>query len=194
MPRLTPLEPPYDDELAATLARWMPPGTEDVEPLALFRVLAHHEELMSRMRPLGAGLLGSPRLTVRERELLILRTTARAGAGYEWGVHVAGFASAAELSEEEVAATAAALDDGPWNAHERALLRLADELHDGPATSDQTLTALRARWSAAELLEAVVCCGWYRLLAGVIDVADLGREPWAPALPARSGGGVSPGA
>jgi 4-carboxymuconolactone decarboxylase len=37
----------------------MPPGTEAVEPLTLFRTLARHEKLMSRMLPLGSGILGA---------------------------------------------------------------------------------------------------------------------------------------
>jgi 4-carboxymuconolactone decarboxylase len=36
------------------------------------------------MRPLGAGLLGHGRLSMRERELVIDRACARAGAEYEW--------------------------------------------------------------------------------------------------------------
>src|SRR5256885_1234595 len=73
--RIAPLEPPYEPDTAALLAKWMPPGN-DVEPLRLFRTLAVHDELASRMRPLGAGILGHPRLEPRERELLILRTCA----------------------------------------------------------------------------------------------------------------------
>ena len=89
-PRIAPLEPPYEPDTAALLAKWMPPGN-DVEPLRLFRTLAVHDELASRMRPLGAGILGHPRPEPRERELLILRTCARAGAEYEWGVHAIAF-------------------------------------------------------------------------------------------------------
>ena len=54
-PRIAPLEPPYEPDTAALLAKWMPPGN-DVEPLRLFRTLAVHDELASRMRPLGAGI------------------------------------------------------------------------------------------------------------------------------------------
>lgn len=56
-PRIVPQEPPYDPDTESSLARWMPPGSE-VPPLSLFRTLAVHDELMSRMRPLGAGILG----------------------------------------------------------------------------------------------------------------------------------------
>ena len=106
-PRIAPLQPPYTRSVAAMLRQLMPPGSE-VEPLALFRTLAVHDGLFSRMRPLGAGLLGHPSLAPRERELLILRTCARAGAEYEWGVHAVSFARPLGLSEQQIAATASA--------------------------------------------------------------------------------------
>src|ERR1700752_1832632 len=103
VPRIAPLDPPYTPETATLLAKWM--GSADQEPLKLFRTLAVHHELASRMRPLGAGILGHPKLAPRERELLILRTCARAGAEYEWGVHAVAFATALGVSDEQLAAT-----------------------------------------------------------------------------------------
>jgi 4-carboxymuconolactone decarboxylase len=94
--RIAPLSPPYDDAVAAALAKWMPPGTA-VPPLALFRTIAVHPMLRDRMRPLGAGLLAHGVLPARARELAILRTCARCDARYEWGVHVTAFARAAGL-------------------------------------------------------------------------------------------------
>ena len=56
--RIAPLQAPYAPDVEAMLAKWMPPASE-AEPLRLFRTLAVHERLMSRMRPLGAGILGA---------------------------------------------------------------------------------------------------------------------------------------
>ena len=95
-PRIAPVGPPY----SASLLKWMPPGAA-VEPLKLFRTLAVNQELADRMRPLGAGLLAHGRLSQRERELVIDRACGRAGAEYEWGVHVAAFGAAAGLSRRE---------------------------------------------------------------------------------------------
>ena len=79
MPRIAPLEPPYAPATEETLLRWMPPGAT-VEPLKLFRTLLVHDSLMSRMRPLGAGILGHGLLEPRVRELMILRVCARCDA------------------------------------------------------------------------------------------------------------------
>jgi 4-carboxymuconolactone decarboxylase len=110
--RIAPLQPPYQPETAAMLAKWMPPGAA-VEPLVLFRTLAVHDELFSRMRPLGAGILGHPRLEPRDREILILRTCARSGAEYEWGVHAETFGRPLGLTDQQIAATAAGQADDP---------------------------------------------------------------------------------
>ena len=182
-PRIAPLEPPYEPDTAALLAKWMPPGN-DVEPLRLFRTLAVHDELASRMRPLGAGILGHPRLEPRERELLILRTCARAGAEYEWGVHAVALGGPLGLTERQLAATVhGASDDPAWCEHDAQLIAAADALYDGDAIPDELWAALARRLDDDQLLELVIVAGWYRLLSCVINAAQVELEPWAPRFP-----------
>ena len=100
MPRLQPLAPPYATEVADELTRMMPPG---LPPIALFRTVAHNPRVLSRWR--GGSLLDRGTVSLRQRELLILRTTALLGAEYEWGVHVAFFAGKAGFTAGELAAT-----------------------------------------------------------------------------------------
>src|SRR5271168_4937194 len=101
-PRIAPLAPPYEPHIETFLEKWMPPGSQ-VEPLRLFRTLAVHEQLSSRMRPLGAGILG-PRALVEPvlREVMIARTCALTGASYEWGVHAVAFARPLGLDDEQL--------------------------------------------------------------------------------------------
>src|SRR5580698_6760465 len=115
-PRIAPLEPPYDPEIAAALAKWMPPGSK-VEPLKLFRTLVRSPEISSRLRALGAGILGpSSLIAPREREILIDRTAALCGCEYEWGVHATAYGKTAGLTPEAVIATAAGgADDPVWS-------------------------------------------------------------------------------
>ena len=136
-PRIAALKPPFEPELAEMLARWMPPGS-DAEPLALFRTLARHQELFSRMRPLGAGILGHGRVGPRDREIVIDRTCARAGAEYEWCVHAVAFGRAVGLTDEQLAATAVGRADDPaWSVEDTLLIRLVDELHETCDVSDE---------------------------------------------------------
>src|ERR1700729_786030 len=85
-PRIAPRHPPYDRDPEAMLKKWMPPGGP-LEPLALFRTLAVHDELSSRMRPLGGGILGHGRVDPRDREIIIHPTCAPTGAEDEGGGH-----------------------------------------------------------------------------------------------------------
>jgi len=185
-PRIAPLRPPFDPDTAEMLRRWMPPGAE-AEPLALFRTLAVHAQLMSRMRPLGAGILGHGRVPARDREIVIHRTCARAGAEYEWGVHAVAFGQAVGLTDAQIAATAGAGGDDDagagWSEADAALIAFADELHDTATVSDAAWSRLAARYDEAQLVELLVIAGWYRTLAYVINAARVALEPWGRRFP-----------
>jgi len=183
-PRIAPLEAPYRPEIEAALRKWMPPGGE-VEPLKLFRTLNVHEKLASRMRPLGAGILRHGLLEARQREIVIHRTCARAGAEYEWGVHVLAYGKPLGLSDEQIAATVlGAADDPAWSECDGMLIALADELYDTATVSDPLWAGLATRFSDEQLLELLITAGWYRLLSYVINAAGVQREPWAARFPA----------
>ncbi|MFC4114219.1 carboxymuconolactone decarboxylase family protein [Nonomuraea zeae] len=184
MPRIEPLEPPYPDQVDQALRRWMPPGAAH-EPIALFRVLHRSPELASRMFAVGAGLLGHGLLPDTDRETVIARVTARAGCGYEWGVHAAAFAERAGLTPEQLRATT---DDDPtagaaWSPRQVALLRAVDELHDGARLSPGAWEALRDHYEDAQLLEFLVLTGWYRTISYLANGLLLDDEPWATPFP-----------
>jgi alkylhydroperoxidase family enzyme len=155
---ITPLEPPYTPEIEASLKKWMPPGAA-MEPLALFRTLAKSPMLFERMRPLGAGLLGKGSLSLPERETVILRTCARCGCEYEWGVHKAAFAR--DLEPDAL------------------LTRAADELHDRGTLSDDVLRELHGRYSDEQILEVLALAGFYHLISYICNGARVPLEPWA---------------
>lgn len=181
--RIEPIQPPYDAETADMLAKWMPPGGA-LEPLKLFRTLIHHPELMSRMRPLGAGLLGKGLLEARERELVIDRVCARCGCEYEWGVHVVAFGAMVGLSPEQLAGTkTASAEDALWSPRESLLIRFVDELHDHSTVSDGLWAELAREWSIQQLLELLVLVGWYHTIAFVANAARVQPEDWAAGFP-----------
>jgi alkylhydroperoxidase family enzyme len=187
MPRIAPIEPPYDPATEEMLGKWMPPDS-GLEPLRLFRTLAVHESLFGRMRPLGAGILGHGLLEPRLRELMILRTCARCGAEYEWGVHATVFGESVGLTPAEIAATVRAGAEGPaWSAAESAVIRLADELHDSATVSHAVFAELERHFAAAQILELVIAAGWYHTISFVINAAGVQLEPWAARFPPAAG-------
>ncbi|MFE2415349.1 carboxymuconolactone decarboxylase family protein [Streptomyces hokutonensis] len=181
--RIEGVTPPYTPDTDRALHRWMPPGVAH-EPLMLFKVLERHPELASRMRALGAGLLVHGRLGAADRELVIARVCARAGCGYEWGVHMAAYAEAAQLTPEQVTLTVTGTPDDPaWSPRQSALLRAVDELDAGARLSDPVWSGLREHLDEREALELLVLAGWYRTIAYVANGVGIAPEAWALALP-----------
>jgi alkylhydroperoxidase family enzyme len=166
----------------------MPRGSP-LPPLGLFRTLATDLPLARAMHPLGSFLLGRHfALSLREREIVIDRVCARCGCSYEWGVHVAAFAGAAELDEHEIAATCASTTEGAaaapsWSTRERLLVRAVDELHDHGRVGEALWEELARHLDERQLLELLVLCGWYHLISFVANGACVPHETWAVAFP-----------
>jgi 4-carboxymuconolactone decarboxylase len=183
-PRIAPLDPPYAPEIAASLAKWMPPGSK-MEPLKLFRTLVRNPEISSRLRAVGAGILG-PHSTIapREREILIDRTAALCGCEYEWGVHATAFGAAVGLTPEALRATAIGAPADPvWNERDALLMRLADELHQTAHVSDSLWSALAVHWDVPQLLELLIIAGMYHTIAYLANGAQVAPEEWAARFP-----------
>jgi 4-carboxymuconolactone decarboxylase len=183
-PRIPPVEPPYDADVAAMLAKWMPPDSA-AEPLRLFRTLVRNGEIAGRMRPLGAGILGaSAKVEPLLREILIHRSCALTGNEYEWGVHVAAFGRPLGLDERQLRSTVhGSPEDDCWNAEQADVLRLADGLHHASAIGDRLWRSLRARFDDEQLIELIATAGWYHLIAYVCNGLRVQAEDWAPAFP-----------
>ena len=75
--RIDPLAPPYDPAVDAQLTSMMPPG---VAPIALFRTFARNLPMAEAMGGWGGYELSRRlSLSMRQRELVIDRVTARCG-------------------------------------------------------------------------------------------------------------------
>ena len=179
MTRITPAEPPYPLAIAAALDRIMPAG---VPPLVLFRTMARSPRVFEKM--FAGGLLAKSPLSLRQREIVIDRTTARLGAEYEWGVHIAFFADKVGFGAAEIAATVHGPADAPcWAADERALLAAVDDLVDERTVSDSTWEALAAHFDEAQILEIIALAGYYHTISFLCRALELPLEPYAARFP-----------
>jgi len=180
-PRIAPAAPPFGAELDAALAKLTPPGAE---PLRLFRTLAHNPRVLSRF--LAGGLLDRGSIGLRERELAILRTCARCGSEYEWGVHVAVFASRAGLSAAEVRATCLRElpADSGFGPRDRAILALCDALHERADVDDSLWRALETELAPAQIVELVVLAGFYHTVSFITNALRIELEDGVPRFPA----------
>ena len=174
-PRIPPLSPPYPAEIAAELTAMMPPG---MEPLKLFRTLAHNPRVLHKFH-LG-NLLDRGAIERRDREIVILRTCARCRSEYEWGVHVTAFAERVGLTAEQVTATLHGdASDPVWSPADALLVRLADELHDTATISAASWDAMTEHWSAAQLIELLVVAGFYHTVSFVTNALAIDLEEMA---------------
>ena len=174
---LVPLEAPFSPDVASILAKY---PQQDGYILSLFRTFANSPSFLTKAVP---NLLdkGSP-LALRTREIVILRTTANWKCEYEWGVHVAIFARAARLNEDQVRATV--LDDTKcWSPSERCLISAVDQLCDTALLDDETSAQFRADWNVQEQLEILALVGNYTTISLVANVAGLPGEPFAARFP-----------
>ena len=177
--RIAPAEPPFPAETQAWLDRVMPPG---VPPLVLFTTLARDPRLFGRF--MGGGLLDRGRLTLRQRELVIDRVTARCGSEYEWGVHVALFAARVGFGEAELRSLVhGGPDDACWTEEDRALLRVVDALLVACELDDARWDDARKHLAEEAMLELVMLVGFYRTVSCLTGVLRLPLEPYAARFP-----------
>lgn len=177
--RIAPVTPPFLPEIEAALTKIMPPGAP---PLLLFTTLAHNPRVFQRF--MAGGLLDRGSISLREREIVIDRATARCGAEYEWGVHVAFFAGKAGLEASEVEATVhGGADDPAWSPRERLLIRLVDALHETATVDDELWADLSAEFSDEQRIELIVLAGLYHMVSFVTNALALPLEPFAARFP-----------
>lgn len=99
-------------------------------------------------------------LPVRDRKLAILRTGWLCQAPYEFGEHV-NQARRAGFTEGEVEAIVTGSSAPNWSAHERAILRTAEELHDSAMVRDETWAQLSQQLSEHQLVELLILIGQF---------------------------------
>jgi alkylhydroperoxidase family enzyme len=180
VPRIGPVEPPYDADVQTafdTLMRGAP-------PLRLFRTVAHNPRVLQRM--MAGGLLDRGSISLRSRELMILRTCAQCGAEYEWGVHVAAFGAKAQWTPEQLhACVHGAADDTGWNPEDRLVIRLADQLHQTQRVDDTLWAELAAHFRPDQLVELIMLGGLYHAVSFLVNACGVPHEVDAPRFPDR---------
>lgn len=175
MARLAPIGKPYNAEAEAAL-KLMPVD------IALFRTVAHNPRVLTRWA--GGGLLDRGSITLRQRELVILRVTAMLGAEYEWGVHVAHFAEKAKFTPVEIAATVHG-QAADWPREDEALLvRIVGALIHSATIDDALWAAASAHFNSAQMIEIIALVGFYHLVSFTVNATGVAPEPGAPRFPA----------
>ena len=177
-PRIAPLDPPYAPEIQGSFDAIM----KGRDPLILFRTVATSARAWTKFR--AGSLLDRGPLSLRDREIVIDRTTALADCEYEWGVHVAIYAKPANLTDAQVAATRNAPSTAScWSEAEQALIAAVDALHHRATLDRGEFDRLHAHYDDAQILEILMLCGFYRTVSYIANALDLPLEPMARRFP-----------
>lgn len=166
--RVAPLSP----------AEWSEAQREVMKPFVaqgrvfnVFATLLNHPDLFRRWLVFANHVLGKSTLTLRDREILILRTAWLAQCDYEWRQHV-GIARNAGMADDEIRSIrdrAAADDASPLTEKERLLVRAADELKHDTHLSDATWQGLTAHYDTRQIMDIVFTVGQYHMLAMALN-------------------------
>jgi alkylhydroperoxidase family enzyme len=162
----------------------MPPGV----PRCCLRTIAHNPRVLAKIR--AGNLLDRGSLERRHREIVILRTTARCGCEYEWGVHVSFFAARVGLGERRCPLpSTAARPSGVvrGRAHADPARRRA-----GTTCADLRRALVRSARPLRDdqLVELVVLAGFYHTISFVVN--GLGVELEAEVARFPKNGGLRP--
>ena len=176
---LAPIAEPYSTDVVEAFKSY---PQRDGYIIGLFRVFANS---LRHLRKGFVNLLDrdSP-LSMREREIVILRISANNRCEYEWGVHVAAFGSHVGFTPAQIEASAALDHAAPcWSERESLLIQALDELCVQGRMNPPTLDAFRRTWNLAQQLEILALAGNYHAIAFVANSSDLPLETFAARFP-----------
>jgi 4-carboxymuconolactone decarboxylase len=135
-----------------------------------FIPLLRSPDLCDRTQKLGEYLRFRSVVPRKLRELAILATARHWQQGYEWQAH-ASSAQEAGLSEQLIDVLALEWDGAGLPADERTVLQFCRELHRDRIVSDRTYEEAKALLGERGVVELCGICGYYTLLAMVMNVA-----------------------
>ena len=190
-PRIRPLPPgDWPDSMRDALAALRPPDPRHPLPerrsdrpkgLNVLGTLARHPALTRAYHTFNGHVLFATTLSLRERELIVLRVAHVRRAEYEWAQHVV-IGRDVGLADDEIRRIAVGPDAAGWSPLDAALLRAVDELIDDAEIADATWAVLAAELDEQQLMDLVFTVGAYDLLAmamrtfGIELDDDLPRE------------------
>lgn len=166
-PRIPPLKP---DELGQDATENMnklrtaisTPTKKEVS--AYVAIMMRHPDLYQKHMAVALQLFNGT-LTLRDRELVIIRTAWLCQAPFEFGEHVSLGKRLGGLTDEEIDWLILGSAAGGWNEHERAVIRAAEELHESAMISDETWAVLSKEFNDRQLIELPMVVGHYQKVA-----------------------------
>ena len=140
----------------------------DGRSLNIFKTLANHPGLAKRWMVFANHILGKSSISLRDREIVILRIGWLCKSGYEWGQHVL-IGLKCDMNAEEIEQVKIGAESSVWSDNERLLLKATDELHSDAFISDSTWQALSEYYDTEQLMDIVFTIGQYNLVSMALN-------------------------
>jgi AhpD family alkylhydroperoxidase len=172
-PRIRPLPPDqWPPEMGEALKAMWPPNPRHPRPprdgrpkgLNVLGTFAHHPALTRAYHVFNGHILFATTLSLRQRELVILRVATLRQCEYEWAQH-AVLAADVGVDDDELARIVEGPSAPGWSALDAAILRAVDELVADARIGDETWAALAEELDPQQLMDLVFTVGTYDLLA-----------------------------
>ena len=132
--------------------------------LAGLGLLLNYPELAKVYLPYSSWMLRENALSVRDRELLILRIASTRKCKYEWAQHVM-IALDFGFNDEEIIRVKQGSEAPGWTNLEQHLIKSADELLERANITDATWEVLSQHYDQRQLLELIYTVGTYDMVA-----------------------------
>ncbi len=137
--------------------------------LNIFRMWANAPECFVSGLRFGGNILSRQKLGADLRELVILLVARIEGGTYEWVQHVP-IAKAAGCREDQIAALESGhFGDAVFNAKEKSLLKLSEEVIRNVRASEEAVKAAQTHFSPQEIVEIILTCGFYMTMARLTE-------------------------
>lgn len=181
-PRIPPLREEELSEDALSLATKLRSlfGLETTELPDSIATMLRHPEIYRAQVEYVVQRAKAMTLNPRDLELVILRTGWLCRSDYTWGEHV-NFGKKAGLSSAEIEWLTEGSAATGWSDRDRALNRLAEELHEDACVSEGTWAVIAQNFTDKQIIELLMMVGFYH------EIAFLYNSMRVPLIPGNKG-------
>ena len=170
-PRFPRLEPAQMTLLQREVAAEIAAGPRG-EVRGPFVALIHHPALARQLQGLGEQLRWKAKLPQALVEMAVLITARRWSCQHEWFIHEK-LARDAGLSAATILSIAERKEPKNLFEEESAVYRFCHEAHESGHVSDETFERVKGKFGLDGALELLALCGYYSLMAMVLNTAGL---------------------
>ena len=149
------------DDISMVVVDGVRKPREDMDAL---KILIRHAELYLAHMGVAKKFLSDGEMSIRDRELAVLRIAWLSQAPFEWGSHVK-ISKRNGITEEEIERATEGSSAPGWSKRDRAIIRAMEELHVDSMISDETWADLQEFYNDKKLIELVVLAGQYKTIA-----------------------------